>query len=131
MEELAERIANAAGITREQAGRSIGIILAFLREEGPADKIDALLAQLPGAEAAAEAGQNDKPAGGGLLGGLMGMMSGGGGLMGLAAKLSGVGLSTTEMQVTGRELFAYAREKAGDGQINEIAGSISGLKQFM
>jgi hypothetical protein len=130
MEELAERVANAAGITQEQAGRAIGIILAFLREEGPAEKIDALLSQIPGGEAAAEAGQSDKPSGGGLLGGLMGMMGGGGGLMGLAAKLSGLGLNPGEMQATGRELFAFAREKAGDDQINEIAASIPGLKQF-
>jgi hypothetical protein len=131
MEELVTRVANAAGITPEQAQRTIGLIFSFLRKEGPADKIDALLKTIPGAEEAAEAGEDDKPSGGGLLGGLMGMLSGGGGLMGLASQLSAAGLSPGEMSEAGKELFAFAREKVGDEQVNDITGSIPGLRQFM
>jgi hypothetical protein len=131
MEELVARIVNAAGITPEQAQRTIGLILAFLRKEGPADKIDELLKTIPGGEEAAAAGEDDKPSGGGLLGGLMGMLSGGGGLMGLASQLSGAGLGPSEMTNAGKELFAFAREKLGEDQINEITSSIPGLRQFM
>ncbi|MDR3463481.1 MAG: DUF2267 domain-containing protein [Beijerinckiaceae bacterium] len=131
MEELVARIVNAAGITPDQAQRTIGLILAFLRKEGPGDKIDELLRTIPGGEEAAAAGEDDKPSGGGLLGGLMGMLSGGGGLMGLASQLSGVGLGPSEMSAAGKELFAFAREKLGDDQVNEITGSIPGLRQFM
>jgi hypothetical protein len=131
MEELVARIVNAAGITPDQAQRAIGLILAFLRKEGPAGKIDELLKNIPGGEEAAAAGEIDKPGGAGLLGGLMGMLSGGGGLMGLASQLSGIGLSTGEMTDAGKELFAFAREKIGDDQLDEITSSIPGLRQFM
>jgi hypothetical protein len=131
MEEVIARVASAANIAPDQAQRAIGIILAFLKKEGPADEVDGMLQALPGAEEAAAAGASDNPSGGGLMGGLMSMMGGGGGLMGLAAKLTGVGLGTGEMASVGKELFAYAREKAGDERVNQVASAIPGLGQFI
>ena len=64
------------------------------------------------------------------MGGLMGMM-GGGGLMGLAGKLTGLGLGMGEMQAVGKELFAAGREQAGEDVMGQIAGSIPGLVQFI
>ena len=64
------------------------------------------------------------------MGGLMGMM-GGGGLMGLAGKLTGLGLGMGEMQAVGKELFAAGREQAGEDVMGQIAGSIPGLGQFI
>ena len=131
MEELIARVANRANIEPDQAQRAIGLIFAFLRKEAPSADVDALLAAVPGADEAAAAGENDKPSGGGLMGGLMNMLGGGSGLMGLAAQLTGIGLGTGEMASVGKELFAYAREKAGDDRVNQVASAIPGLSQFI
>lgn len=121
MQELIDRVAAAAGIDAATAEQAVGMILAFLRKEGPTERVDSLLGAMPGAAELAAAHE-----GGG--GGLMGMF--GGGLMGLAGKLSGLGLGMGEMQSVGRELFDVAREKAGEDVVGEIAGSIPGLGQF-
>ena len=122
MQDLIGRIATASGLEPAIAEQAAGIVLAFLQKEAPAADMDKVLAGIPGAAdlAAAHAG------GGG--GGLMGMF--GGGLMGLAGQLSGLGLGMGEMQAVGRELFAIAREVAGEDAVGEIAGSIPGLSQF-
>jgi hypothetical protein len=51
MEELIARLVANIGIEQQAAEKSVGIILEFLRKEGPADKVQALLDKLPGAEA--------------------------------------------------------------------------------
>jgi hypothetical protein len=43
----------------------------------------------------------------------------------------GLGLGMDQIQTAGREVFAYAREVAGDETIGEIAASIPGLAQFI
>ena len=131
MEDLIARVAAAANIPADQARRAIGLIFSFLRTEGPTADVEAMFAMLPGAAAAAAAGAMDKPDGGGLMSGLMSLMGGGGGLMGLAAQLTGIGLGTGEMTVVGRELFAYAREKAGDERVQHVAAAIPGLSQLI
>ena len=120
MEELIGRVSAAAGIEPDVAQKSIGVILNFLRKEGPAGPVGELMSALPGAEAAA-----DSAAGG------SGGMMGGGGLMALAGQLSSAGLGMGEMSAVGKELFAAAREKVGDDTIGEIAGAIPGLHQFI
>lgn len=124
MEELIVRITGEAGIEPAVAAKAVGMILAFLRKEGPQSEVDALFSALPGAAEAA-AGEAVSGASGGLLGAI------GGGLMGLAGKLSGLGLSISEMQTIGRQLFAYAREKAGDETLGRVAAAIPGLSQFI
>jgi hypothetical protein len=130
MEELIARVASAANIAPDQAQRAIGLIFAFLKKEGPTTEVMEMLQALPGAEEAAAAGEADKPSSSGLLGGLMSMM-GGGGLMGLAGQLTGIGLGTGEMATVGKELFAYAKEKAGDERVSHVANAIPGLGQFI
>ena len=122
MQEVIDRVAAAAGIDASTAEKAIGMILAFLRKEGPTDQVDKLIGSMPGASELVEAH------GGGGGGGIMGMFSGG--LMGLAGQLSGIGLGMGEMQSVGRELFNVGREKAGEDTVGEIAGSIPGLGQF-
>ena len=60
MDELIGRLVSDVGVDRAGAETAVGIILDFLAKEGPADKIQLLLAKLPGAEAlqqkAADAG---------------------------------------------------------------------------
>jgi len=120
MEDLIARIAADAGIDPGIAEKSVGMILAFLLQEGPKDEVDGLFAALPGAAQAADAAGDDN-GGGGL----------GGGLMGLASRLSGLGLGMGEMQTIGRQVFAYVREKAGDERVGQIVSAIPGLGQFL
>jgi hypothetical protein len=124
MEELIQRVAAAASIPPEKAQTAIGMILAFLKKDGPAADVDALLAGLPGAaEAAAAKGPN------GLLAGFAGAI--GGGLMGLAGQLTSLGLGFGEMQAIGKEVFAFAREKVGDERLGQIVAAVPGLSQFV
>lgn len=112
MQELIDRAAAAAGIDAALAEKSVGLILGFLKKEAPEAEMGALLAAMPGADAAAIPSQ-------------------GGGIMGLAGQLTGAGLGMGEMQAVGRELFAYGREKAGEDTVGAIAGSVPGLSQFI
>ena len=52
MDELVGQLASKAGIDGAVAEKTIGIVLGFLRNEGPSDKVQALIDQIPGAEAA-------------------------------------------------------------------------------
>ena len=130
MEELVARVAAAAGIPAEQAQRAINLIFAFLKREAPSEFED-MQHQLPGAQEGAAAGAEDKPSSGGLMGSIMGKLSGGGGLMGLASQLTGLGLNTGEMTTIGKELFAFARERAGDEKVEQVAHAIPGLGTLM
>ena len=51
MDELIGRLVADIGIDRAAAEKAVGIILDFLVKEGPPDKVQPLLAKLPGAEA--------------------------------------------------------------------------------
>jgi hypothetical protein len=116
MEDLIARIASEAGIATGTAAKAIGLILAFLRKEGPQEEVDALFAAMPGAVEAAAAGEGG---------------SASGGLMGLAGQLTSLGLGMGAMRTIGREFFGYAREKAGDEAIGQVVGAIPGLGQFL
>jgi hypothetical protein len=106
------------------AERAIGIILAFLRKEGPREKVDALIAQLPGAEALMLAADDEESPGGG---GMFGM----GGVMGAANRMMAAGLSMGQVQGVTQEVVAYTREKAGEDSVGEVVGAIPGLSQFV
>lgn len=124
MEELIGRVATAAEIGPDQARQAVELVFAFLKKEAPGPFAE-LAREMPEVDAAAEAGAATPK--GGFMSGLMGMM-GGGGLIGLAGQLTGIGLGMSEMSAVGREIFAYGREKAGDEKIEEIAAAIPGLK---
>jgi hypothetical protein len=109
MEELLARVTKVTGLDPETASKAIGLILGFLKKEGPPEEVNQLLAAMPGAEEVVAQSGDGGP--GGLIGGMMGM---GGGVMALGTKLMGAGVSVGQMQPLGRELFAYGREKAGE-----------------
>jgi hypothetical protein len=113
MEDLIARIAAEAGTEPEIAEKAVGMILGFLHEEGPQEEVAALFAAIPGAAKAAADG------------------AGGGGLMGLAGRLTSLGLGMGQMQAIGRQVFAFAREKAGDEAVGQVAAAIPGLGQFL
>jgi hypothetical protein len=117
MDELLDRLVANVGIDRATAEKAVGIILAFLLKEGPADKVQALIDQMPGADVVMQATES---------GG-----SGMGGIMGVGTKLMAAGLGMDQMQGVTRELIAFAREKAGEDTVGEIVGSIPGLGQFV
>src|SRR5258705_1087245 len=107
MDELIARLAAKAGIDNAVAEKTIGIILDFLRNEGPSDKVQALIDKILGAETAIAASSNSR--------GLSGLM--GGGLMALGTKLMGLGLGIGELQSIARELFRFGRCYIVDDQI--------------
>ena len=120
MDELVERLVANVGVSRTAAEQSIGIILDFLKKEGPPDKVQALLDKLPGSELylqAAEAGGGDSMFMSGVMGAGMRMMS--------------AGLSMDQVQAVTRETIAYVREKAGEDAVGEIVSAVPGLGQFI
>ena len=120
MDELIGRLAVKAGIENAVAEKTVGIILGFLRNEGPSEKVQALIDRIPGAEAAISASGNG--------GGLTRLM--GGGLMALGTRLMGLGLGIGEIQNIARELLKFGRDKIGADQMGEIIAGTPGLSQF-
>lgn len=121
MEELIQRLTAHADVDRPHAEKAVGIILDFLVKEGPADKVEALMAGMPGSDKLLATAQSE-PAGG-MLGGM-------GGLMGAANRLMGAGLSMGQVQSVTREFIAFAREKAGEDAVGDVVGAIPGLGAF-
>ena len=124
MDDLIARLVADVGIDRATAEKAVGIILQFLVKEGPADKVQPLLAKLPGAEAVMQqaAPENDS---GDLMAGAMG------GVMGAGMRMMSAGLSMGQVQSVTRAVIAYAREKAGEDAVGEIVAAIPGLAQFV
>ena len=118
MDELLDRLVAKVGIDRSVAEKAVGIILAFLLKEGPSDKVQTLINQMPGADVAMQSAASE---------GGFGM----GGIMGVGTKLMAAGLGMDQMQAVTREIIAYAREKLGEDTVGEIVGSIPGLGQFV
>ena len=120
LEDLVGRIMSRVGVSEEQATKAIEIILGFLRQAGPQDKVQELFAKLPGSDEMA-----NEDAGGGMFGG--GMMA----AMGAMGQMQAAGLGMGEVQGVTREVVGYARENAGDDLVNDIIRSIPGISQFV
>ena len=120
MDELTDRISANVGIDRELAEKAVSIILNFLNEAAPADKMAKLLESLPEARDAitTESGKS-----GGMFAGMMGVM-------GAMSALSDAGLGTGQIQSVTRETVGYAKEKAGAETVDDLIASIPGLSQF-
>jgi hypothetical protein len=122
MDDLIERVVTNTGVERPIAEKAIGIILDFLLKDGPTEKVQALVDQMPGANELIAA---ERAAGG--SGGFFSM----GGVMGAGQRLMAAGLSMGQVQSVTKEVVAYSREKAGEDTVGEIVGSIPGLSQFL
>src|SRR3954471_16944502 len=120
MNELVEQLAAKAGIDRAVAEKTVGIMLGFLRKEGPSDKVQALIDRIPGAAGAIESSVRSA--------GLSALM--GGGLMAVGSRLMGLGLGIGEIQNVARELFKFGRDRIGADQMGEIISGTPGLSQF-
>ncbi len=127
MEELIGRLVDRVGIDPALAQKAIEIIMNFLQSAGPEDKVQELLAAIPGAQDLVQQASSGGGGLGGMLGGLGNMM----GAMGAMNELTSAGLDTGQVQSVTKEVIAFAREKAGPDVVDEIIGSIPGLGQFM
>ena len=124
MDELIARLVADVGIDRATAEKAVGIILEFLVKEGPADKVQPLLAKLPGAEAVMQKAASESDTGSMMAGAM-------GGVMGAGMRMMSVGLSMGQVQSVTRAVIAYTREKAGEDAVGEIVAAIPGLAQFV
>jgi hypothetical protein len=118
MDAFIERVVADFGVDRPTVEKALGIILDFLAKEGPADKVQPLLAKLPGAQALMQKAASD---------GDTGM----GGVMGAGMRMMASGLSMGQVQDITRQFIAYAREKVGEDEIGGLVGAIPGLAQFV
>jgi hypothetical protein len=127
MDELIARVSSAIGVDAGVARTAVGEVLAFLHKEVPEGPVSEFLEKVAGSrEVAAEAAAAGGAGGGGLLGGLLNS-----GLMGLAAKLNGLGLDMGQIHKLGHEIFGYAEEVIGKEKVQQIAAAIPGLSQFL
>jgi hypothetical protein len=124
MDELIARLVADVGIDRAAAEKAVGIILEFLVKEGPADKVQPLLAKLPGAEAVMQKAASESDTGSMMAGAM-------GGVMGAGMRMMSAGLSMGQVQSVTRAVIAYTREKAGEDEVGEIVAAIPGLAQFV
>ncbi len=135
MDNLIARVATAANLSPEVARRAVALIADFIQREASEDAVKDLFDKAPEMRAIIASGASTGGEGmGSGLRGLMGIGSGamgGGGLMALGGELMGLGLGMDQIQTVGKEVFAYAREVAGDQTVGEITASIPGLSEFI
>jgi len=127
MDELIARVSASLGVDADLAKTAIGHVLAFLHKELPEGPVAEFLEKVPGARDLVDAvADRDEGAGSSILGGLLNN-----GLMGLAGKLNAAGLDMGQIQKLGHEIFAYAEGLLGKEKVQQIAGSVPGLSQFL
>jgi len=129
MQELIARIVTTTGLDAARAEKALGIMLSLVRTQGNQQKVGELFSRLPGAAELADRYGRDGSRGGGLLGML------GGGLMGgpfaAIGKLQAAGLTMEQIKQLGIETLAFAKEKAGEDLVRQVAGSIPGLGNYV
>ncbi len=124
-------VAEKAGINPDVARVAIGEILLFLEKEAPASHFTSLIENMPGASQLVTEAQADKTEPTGGFGSLLSMVGGGGGIMGLAGKLSALGLGMGEMESVGKAVFDHVRATAGEDVVGQIVAHIPGLSRFV
>ena|ERR1700759_4417136 len=120
MDELVDELAAKAGIDDAVAEQTVGIMLDYLRREGPSETVQTLIDVIPGAEAAIAAARDGS--------GLSRLM--GGGLMAVGTRLMGLGLAVTDIQTIARELFSFGQDKIGADRMGAIIAGTPGLSHF-
>jgi hypothetical protein len=120
MSELLDRVVSDVGVDRDIAEKAVGIILAFMSSEGPADRVASLLDRLPDHQVLMSAVARE----GSMPGGM-------GGIMGVGAKLMGIGLGMSQIQGVVGTLASYCNDNGGGDDLKAIAAGIPGLGQFM
>jgi hypothetical protein len=135
MENLIARVATAADLSPDVARKAVALIGDFIQREAPEEAVKELFKKAPAFPSIIASSTQTGGEGMGVgLKGLMGVSSGamgGGGLMALGSELLSLGLDMEQIQTVGKEVFAYARETAGDEVVGEISAAIPGLSQFI
>jgi hypothetical protein len=135
MDNLIARVATAADLSPDVARNAVALIGDFIQREAPEEAVKELFEKAPAFPSIIASSTQTGGEGMGVgLKGLMGVSSGamgGGGLMALGSELLSLGLGMEQIQTLGKEVFAYARETAGDQVVGEISASIPGLSQFI
>lgn len=114
MDELIAKVSSATGIDPATARKAVVIILQFLLNAGPKEKVDALVDQLPGARSA--------------------IGNGGGGpsdIMGAFGALTGAGLDMGQIQSVASAFGKVARDHVGSATVDQVVAGIPGLSQFV
>ena len=119
MDELIGQLATKAGRERAVAEKTIGIMLNFLRNEGPPQQVQELIDGTPSAETAIAASRT---------GGLSRLMDGD--LMAVGARSMSLGLALAGIQAIARELSRFGRDKIGADQMSAIVAGTPGLSQL-
>ena len=129
MDDLIGRLVANTGVDRTAAEKAVGIILQFLRKEGPTEKVQALIQHMPGADSAmlASSPRSRSPD----MFGATSMLGAIGGLTGTGTQMMAAGLSMGQIQAVTRETMTFSRENAGEDAVGEIAGAIPGLGQLV
>ena len=91
MDGLIARITQRTGLDADTAEKAVGIILGFLKKEGPPEEVEQMLRVMPQAEEMIAKGEA-AAGGGGMMGAMGGMMGGG---VGAEAEYVGDGDSFT------------------------------------
>lgn len=116
MDDLFSRISAAAEISESDARQAVGYILAYMHAESEDDSLRRMVSATPGAtEALATADGYD----------------GSGGIMGLGARLMGMGLDMEQIRDVAESFVAVARDHAGDETVDKAIASVPALAQFI
>lgn len=129
MQDLIDRIVEKTGLAPELAEKATGIMLSLVKTQGDKAKVTQLFDAIPGAGELAQLHGGDGARGGGLLGMLGGGMMGG--PLAAVSKLQATGLSMDQIKVLGKETLGYAKEKAGEDLVKDVASSIPGISGYL
>lgn len=114
MDELVARVASATGLDPATAQKAVTIIIQFLANAAPADKVAEMTAAMPGIApvvADASGGPSD--------------------VMEAFGALTEAGLDMGEVQSAATAFGEAAREQVGPERFDSIVASIPGLSQFV
>ncbi len=122
MDELVNRLSNAAHIDRAKAAAAVKTILVFLDKEAPPAAVKELVDAIPGAAPVLDEGRAEAAESPGYPGF---------GAMAAYHALTAAGLSGGEVQVVTREMLAYSRDAVGEETTGRIVGAVPGLEAFI
>ncbi len=126
MDDLIARLVARHKISEDTARNLVVIVLQYLVKEAPADKLAPIIAAYPWIPVVlAEAGpeQAATPADH-HFGGMARLME-------VADRMMAHGLTISEVQSTIRDTVDFAREHAGDEDVDALVRSIPGLRQVV
>ena len=129
MQDLIDRIVEKTGLAPDIAEKATGIMLSLVKTQGDKAKVAQLFDAIPGAGELAQLHGGDGARGGGLLGMLGGGMMGG--PLAAVSKLQASGLSMDQIKILGKETLGYAKEKAGEDLVKDVASSIPGISGYL